>query len=458
MAVTRMAGLGAALRARADRAGAWLGRRRVQAVVLSAVLVSTMTLPVHAALATDVAADADWIMSARMPDGAIANYVDRQAVWPYLSNFAAMGLAKATTVTGNANYAAASWTWLGWYQSHENAQGFVTDYRMVSGALTSTGDMDSTDSYAGTFLLAAREAYRATNDLTKLKGLAAGVSGAVRAIEATQDVDGLTWAKPTWHVKYLMDQSEAYAGLLAATDIAGAIGNSTLAQQATADATRMKNGVANLWNASLNSYDWAVHDDGTHVTTNWGVLYPDALQQMWAVAFGLVDTVRAPTLATQFLTAEPNWALPAATAVIGGGSSTVGYWPTAGWALNALGNSTASTAVGTIRSAALAANRAWPFTTGNAGQLILFESGYSLPLAAAPATKLGGKSVTTTTIKGSRLLSPVSTLKPVPSTALSPTTTVKPTTTTKPPTTTTTAPLVSVSVPPNGPTITVPTP
>ncbi|MBV8981404.1 MAG: hypothetical protein JO086_10930, partial [Acidimicrobiia bacterium] len=136
-------------------------RIRLEAVVLGLVLVATMTVPVEAAVnGSNVAADADWIMSARLTDGAIANYVDRQAVWPYLSNFAAMGLAKATTVTGNSSYVTAAWSWLSWYQAHMGTQGFVTDYTMQNGVLMSTGDMDSTDSYAGTFLLAVREAYR----------------------------------------------------------------------------------------------------------------------------------------------------------------------------------------------------------------------------------------------------------------------------------------------------------
>ena len=50
----------------------------------------------------------------------------------------------------------------------------------------------------------------------RLTALANGLDGALRAIEATTDTDGLTWAKPAWHVKYLMDQSEVYAGLQAA--------------------------------------------------------------------------------------------------------------------------------------------------------------------------------------------------------------------------------------------------
>ncbi|HKN41219.1 MAG TPA: hypothetical protein VJ456_19135, partial [Acidimicrobiia bacterium] len=403
--------------------------RRRLAAALSGVLVATMTLPAMGATTTDVAADADWIMSARFSDGAIANYVDRQAVWPYLSNFAAMGLARATKVTGNTTYLQAAWAWLSWYQAHENSSGFVTDYRLVNGVLTSTNDMDSTDSYAGTFLLAAREAYRVNNGLTKLKGLANGIAGAVRAIEATQDADGLTWAKPAWHVKYLMDQAEVYAGLLAAVDMANAIGNSTLAQQASADAARMKKGVDALWNPLVAAYDWAVHDTGARQATGWNVIYSDSLQQAWAVAFGLVDGTRSPTLLTKLNTAQPNWHLPAATALFDNGATqTVGYWPVAGWAFNAINSAVSAGAALDIRAAALSAGRAWPFTTGNAGQLILFETNYSLPLATSTTTGTPSSttSTTTTTVK--------------PATAQATTTTIKPTTTTaKPATTSTTA-------------------
>ena len=158
---------------------------------------STLLLPAaEGALATDVAADANWIMSARLADGAIANYVDRQSVWPYLSNFAAMGLARATAVTKDPSYAAAAWQWLTWYQSHENSQGFVTDYRAVNNVVTSTNDMDSDRRLLGTFLLAVREAYKVTGDVMRLKQLAPGIAGAVRAIEATQDADGPTGRPP----------------------------------------------------------------------------------------------------------------------------------------------------------------------------------------------------------------------------------------------------------------------
>ena len=112
------------------------------------------------------------------------------------------------------------------------------------------------------------------------------IAGAVRAIESTQDSDGLTWAKPSWHVKYLMDQAETYAGLVAAANIGDTLRMPKLAAHARGDARRLRAGVAKLWNPRVDAYDWAVHGDGVHAVTNWSVLYPDAMQQAWAVAFG----------------------------------------------------------------------------------------------------------------------------------------------------------------------------
>jgi hypothetical protein len=338
---------------------------------------TTTTRPAFdATTVANVRADADWLVSAQLSDGAIGHYVDRVKIWPYLGNEAALGLARATQVTGDVKYVAAVWRWLGWYQTHQDASGFVTDYDVVSGVEISTGDMDSTDAYAGTFLLAARKAWQATGDLNSLRNLRPGIGAAVRAIEATQDADGMTWAKPAWHVKYLMDQGETYAGLRAAAQMATALGDGALAQRATADASRMATGVASLWNATTGAYDWAKHDTGVQIPTDWTLLYSDSLQQPWAVTYGLSNGTAAQSLVTRFISAQPNWANPTATALFTAGPATVGYWPAAGLALLQTGQTAkAATAASSIRNAAVAANRAWPFDSGVAGMLVLLESG-----------------------------------------------------------------------------------
>ena len=398
----------------------------VCAVLLLMGVVAALSRPrgAQAQVISNVRSDADWILTAQLPDGAIANYVDQKAIWPYLANYAAMGLAHASEVLSDSKYSTAAWRWLSWYQNAENSQGFVTDYQVTNGQETSTNSMDSTDAYAGTFLLAARSTYRVTADRARLAALHTGIAGAVAAIEATQQGDGLTWASPSWHVKYLMDEAEAYAGLAAASDLGQALGDAALAGRAKNDASRMKSGVDALWNTATASYDWAVSDTGVHTVTNWRWLYSDSLEQAWAVALGLVNqSGRAQALMTALNKNQPNWSQPAATALFNGGvSQTVGYWPLADLAFSSLAGPIFGSALTSIRAASVNANRAWPFTTGNAGQVLLTES-YS-PLTSAILALPGA------------LLGPI--LTPTPTTLRPPATTVAPTT--KVSTTTTTLP------------------
>jgi hypothetical protein len=356
--------------------------RRSWAAVAMATTVAVAALQPSAAAAgssvrTQVAADAAWIQQGQLSDGAIAWYVDRQHISPYLGNYAAIGLAEAHKVTGAAAYLTAATAWLRWYAAHEDASGFVTDHDVsAAGVESSTGDMDSTDAYAGTFLLATRAVFRAGASKATIRSLSAGIVGAVAAIEATQDADGLTWAKPTWHVKYLMDATETYAGLRAAADVAVVLGNPALNVRATKDADALSAGIAGLWNPTVSAYDWARHDGGAQTVTNWANLYSDSMEQAWAATFGLADPARASALLSTVTAAHPQWGQPQATDVSNGTPAPVGYWPVVGWGLLRAGQTgQALTAAASIRTAALGTSRAWPFTTGNAGQLIVLESG-----------------------------------------------------------------------------------
>jgi hypothetical protein len=343
-------------------APAAVGKLPATTVTTATSVPATVPVSADPALVAAVRAEADWALQAQMADGAIGHYVDRVRVWPYLANFTALGLARATEVTGDARYAAGAWRWLGWYQAHQDTTGFVTDYALTNGVMTSTGDMDSTDAYAGTFLLAALRTWRATGDRTTLRTLRAGIGKAVQAIGATQDADGLTWAKPAWRVKYLMDQAETLAGLRAAVDLSRVLGDKTLERSAAAMAARMQTGIDGLWNPGTGSYDWAVHEDGARAVTHWDLLYPDALQQAWAVAFGAVPAARATELMARFGTSQPRWDQPGAVG---------GYWPVAGWAYLRVGDAArAARAATSIGAAATTAGRAWPYTPANAAQLI----------------------------------------------------------------------------------------
>ena len=111
-----------------------------------------------------------------------------------------------------------------------DARGYVTDYQVSGGTLVSTGDADSTDAYAGLFLLAVEAVQTAAPNGARLLALAPAVRLGVAAIRSTQRADGLTGAKPSWMVAYLMNEAEAFAGLQAATRLALVIGDRALAR------------------------------------------------------------------------------------------------------------------------------------------------------------------------------------------------------------------------------------
>lgn len=313
---------------------------------------------------SSVVTNANWIMGEVLPDGAIEVYPDNPpaSIEPYLANYAAMGLARAGVLTGNQRYSAAAWNWLTWYADHEGSDGFVTDYAIEAGVETSTGSEDSTDAYAGTFLSAVAAAY--PTDPARLASLAAGIRGAVEAILATQQSDGLTWALPSYQVKYLMDNGEAYDGLVAAARMERALGDNRDAAVATNAAAAMFNGIQTLWNRSAGSYNWAKFPNGAQQATDWAVIYPDAMEQATAVAFDVAGS-HAKSLMGTFNVNQPSWANPA----------VVSYWPLAGIALESASSVGAGeNGAAAINQYAVSTGSAWPFNVGTAGQLIFAES------------------------------------------------------------------------------------
>jgi hypothetical protein len=332
--------------------------------------------------------EANWILESQFADGAIAqapppSWVTSVYIDPYTANYAAIGLSRAASITGNVAYAQASWQWLQWYANDEQpGTGFASDatlpFPFVSGDTpTSLGSEDSTDAYAGTFLLAAYDTMEADPDMVQLQSLSNGIAGAIQAIQETQQPDGLTWATPSYQVAYLMDNAEAHAGLLGAASLEMALNDSALATQTYEDASLMESGIQSLWNPVTESFDWAATEN-TAELTNWSYLYPDAAEQAWAAGLGVATPAQEAELMSEIAINVAAWDDPTATAYFRGTSSqgvaqsAVGYWPEIGWGFDTVGDSSAgSQGAETIEAAAAVTQNAWPFSTGNSGQLII---------------------------------------------------------------------------------------
>ena len=107
-----------------------------------------------------ITSESDFIMAHQLNDGALTmssnKGVPGYKIVPYFSNIAARALLANPT----AARIAAVKKWMVWYMAHLNADGSVYDYYATNftgdAMLTSTGDFDSVDSYAATFLTRAK--------------------------------------------------------------------------------------------------------------------------------------------------------------------------------------------------------------------------------------------------------------------------------------------------------------
>lgn len=242
----------------------------------------------------------------------ITVHSDQTIIRPYKANFAAMGLLDAYRYVGDQRYLTAAVQWLHWYRDHmDPVTGFVEDYDIVAGELVATGDMDSTDSYAATYLNAVEMFWRTTHALDDLEDFRDSISLAVDAIKATLQDSGpcinLTWAKPTFTAAYLMDNCEVVAGLRSAGYLLTVLDDAVGAADAYDTCDIVLAGIESLWDDTAQSYIWAVHEsNGARIPTDWAD-YNGALQNVWAVAFGIATGDRAVGIMQAFGTAHPTW-------------------------------------------------------------------------------------------------------------------------------------------------------
>jgi hypothetical protein len=202
-----------------------------------------------------------------------------------------------------------------WYISHLNKNdkwgvgGTMYDYNIVNGQESSAGDADSTDSYAATFLSLAYAYYATGNPAAQsyVRSISSELKLIASVLVKTQESDGLTWAKPDYHIKYLMDNAEVYRGLADVATLFGSMGDSATQSYYSGLAINCQRG---LWGMFLGK-SWAVYKDALDrlAAPNLAVWYPDASAQVFPVLYGAIPNTdaRAQTAYAMFNQAWPNW-------------------------------------------------------------------------------------------------------------------------------------------------------
>lgn len=251
----------------------------------------------------------NWIAQFSAPSGALL-YAPTQ-IDPYFANLAAIGMTK------DPNRMPQVVAWMNWYISHLNwpdkwgMYGTTYNWNVASdGTETPANEADSTDSYAATFLSVVWNAWQSGD--SQARSLIAGLSYQLDVVGGvliqTQQSDGLTWAKPDYQIKYLMDNCEAYRGLRdLASLFQNAFGDTAKAAYYNAAADSMQNGILSMW---MNG-TWAVYRDGIgrNIGPNMGTWYADATAQLFPVLMGVVNSSdsRAQQTYAAFNSAWPDW-------------------------------------------------------------------------------------------------------------------------------------------------------
>ena len=217
------------------------------------------------------------IRGCQLPDGAFAQVAPKDGpdapVWiaPYFANFAALALLTNADPAHRAEDLARVGRWLSWCAKHQSADGYWNDFEGPASAYADTGKVDAWDSSAALFLLSAGRFRRAGGQLAP--DVDAAVARALASLARVTDADGLTWAAPNHKVKYLMDNVEVRAGLLAAGT-----------PDARAQADRIGRKLPGFWQPETGLYAYAQHANGAFA----GGLdkpYPQGLAQLFGVAW-----------------------------------------------------------------------------------------------------------------------------------------------------------------------------
>jgi hypothetical protein len=263
--------------------------------------------------ATQVQLVATNLAGQQRSDGGIL-YTSTQ-INPYFANIAAMGAVHGGVDLINVQQ------WMQWFVAHMTAPnswslpGAITDYNVASnGALSSTGSADSVDSYAATFITLAAAASR--EGTPQLRAYVAGLHTSIEllasVIDAVTDVDGLTWALPTYKEKYLMDNSEVYHGLVDLAYLRSQVyGDTAGSLLASAHALQVQASIeSEMWSASLNEFAVGLDAYG-NLTWPQAGNWEDGAAQLFPILHGVVAPTSLPaqTAYTRFSAAFPGWPL-----------------------------------------------------------------------------------------------------------------------------------------------------
>ncbi len=257
--------------------------------------------------------EADWILTAQQPGGAIALMPDGDSINPYVAN-----IALQRVVHLGKPYLEGVRRYLDWYIAHINREpdemgvaGTIYDFRLQNGREIPSRRMDpslpaydSSDSYAATFLSLVHGYFQACGDSRWVQENLDGLLLIAGAIDATLQPNGLTFAKMNNRMQYLRDNVEVWRGYSDFSELLEAVGHPD-AGKYRYRAELVRAGIeAGLYSKATQSYRAYAGSQAT----NWRVFYPDAVSNLWPIILDLPEArSRRIALYRKFIDNQSGW-------------------------------------------------------------------------------------------------------------------------------------------------------
>jgi hypothetical protein len=307
-------------------------------------------------------------------------------VIPYFSNMALLGLLN----TPVANKLEITERGIRWYLNHLNKNGsppgVVYDHWYLADGTGETtcppgltpslcNHDDASDSYAATLLGVTWAYYQAGGNAAFLQtaGNKEIFEQIAQVILTLQQPDGLTWAKDSFRVKYLMDNSEVYWGLISMAELERVVfGDEINAQQYKAAAESVQRGInQSLFNPNTGLYRIAKFENNAVEEANLNVWYPGTVAIAWPHLFGVTGNRSEKALAQMAALNEswdgsphPDW-----TETIVDPTGFV--WPSIGQAALLTGDCDRAQRHATFVKNKKFPDFAWPFDVSEGGWLLM---------------------------------------------------------------------------------------
>ena len=267
--------------------------------------------------------EAEWLWSQQLSNGAFAFYNIPNgtiSINPYFSEITAIALIN---YDNSEEAKQRIEKYFDWHLAHINTAeedynglaGTIYDYHAVNKngivvSETSQGSYDSTDSYSALFIKALADYVKTYGDGRYLNEHESLIKDIVNVMFATMS-GGYSYAKPDYKIRYLMDNSEVYAGLQAAEYIYGNVISDDEMYKKVSEAVAFydENFNKDWWKgdhyASVLNSDKSEY---TGIVFSWDNFYPCATSQMFPILYGLIESDSTYALTVyEGLSSAWNW-------------------------------------------------------------------------------------------------------------------------------------------------------